>query len=453
MTTERQRNDGIRKVCDCPRRGWAKCAHPWHFAFKWANEHYRFSLEREVRRIVRGPDGKWRRDRATLGDPITSKTAAEGERDRLRAAIRDGTLQHVSSVAPLREMLTLTQLMETYRRRHVLVNRAGTAKNVTYMLNTIARVELERADGARLPFGDWLVADITTDVVEQFRQARHTAKAGVTGTNRHLELLRHLFGWATSAKRRLAAENPFLDGTQPTVKLAHEARRSRRLRGTEAADLVSVAGPHLAALITAALETGMRRGELLSLQWWQVRTSPRPELFLPSVKTKTLVDRVVPISTQLQQVLDSRRLGPDDEPHGPQAYVFGNDVGEQIKDVKRAWQTAVLKAHGHTPLWATKLKGDRTVRTGELAEESRALYAEIDLHFHDLRREAGSRWLDAGVPLHRIQRWLGHSNISQTSTYLMADAIDDTDAMQRFEEHRARLQRFATDSETGGEKR
>ena len=45
--------------------------------------------------------------------------------------------------------------------------------------------------------------------------------------------------------------------------------------------------------------------------------------------------------------------------------------------------------------------------------------AKIDgLHFHDLRREVGSRWMDAGVPLATIQRWLGHHNISQTSTYL-----------------------------------
>ena len=42
------------------------------------------------------------------------------------------------------------------------------------------------------------------------------------------------------------------------------------------------------------------------------------------------------------------------------------------------------------------------------------------MHFHDLRREAGSRWMDAGVLLHTIQKWLGHANISQTSTYLRA---------------------------------
>ena len=51
-------------------------------------------LDRVVRRLVKGGDGKWKRDRATMGDPITSKTKAEAERDRLRAAIRNGTIQH-----------------------------------------------------------------------------------------------------------------------------------------------------------------------------------------------------------------------------------------------------------------------------------------------------------------------------------------------------------------------
>ena len=60
--------------------------------------------------------------------------------------------------------------------------------------------------------------------------------------------------------------------------------------------------------------------------------------------------------------------------------------------------------------------------------------AEIDdLHFQDLRREAGSRWMDAGVPLATIQRWLGHHNISQTSTYLAATGGGDAAAMRAFE--------------------
>jgi integrase len=45
---------------------------------------------------------------------------------------------------------------------------------------------------------------------------------------------------------------------------------------------------------------------------------------------------------------------------------------------------------------------------------------EIDLHFHDLRHEAGSRKLEAGWPLHAVSRWLGHSKLTTTDTYLNA---------------------------------
>src|SRR5713226_2396652 len=42
------------------------------------------------------------------------------------------------------------------------------------------------------------------------------------------------------------------------------------------------------------------------------------------------------------------------------------------------------------------------------------------LHFHDLRHEAGSRKLEAGWPLHAVSRWLGHTKLTATDTYLNA---------------------------------
>jgi integrase len=46
----------------------------------------------------------------------------------------------------------------------------------------------------------------------------------------------------------------------------------------------------------------------------------------------------------------------------------------------------------------------------QLTPTSRAAYAAVGLHFHDLRREAGSRWLEGGVPLHKVRDRLGHAN-------------------------------------------
>jgi integrase len=100
-------------------------------------------------------------------------------------------------------------------------------------------------------------------------------------------------------------------------------------------------------------------------------------------------------------------------------YVFGDEIGEQIRDVKRAWQTAVLKAQGHGPTWVWA-KGRSKKGSGRLSPESQEAYRAINLHLHDLRHEAGSRPLEAGWPLHQVQHMLGHANIQQTSTYLDA---------------------------------
>jgi site-specific recombinase XerC len=68
---------------------------------------------------------------------------------------------------------------------------------------------------------------------------------------------------------------------------------------------------------------------------------------------------------------------------------------------------------------------------------------QIDLHFHDLRHEAGCRWLEAGWPIHHVQEMLGHANLSQTSTYLHAAEMGLQESMRRFDA--ARGQSVAND--------
>jgi integrase len=122
-------------------------------------------------------------------------------------------------------------------------------------------------------------------------------------------------------------------------------------------------------VVVAALETGCRRGELLSLQFWQIRFSSRAEIFLAASKTKTKRDRRVPMSSVLREILERRCLDPAGTPLPADGFVFGDEVGRRRKTIKDVWKIAVGRA---------KIDG---------------------LHFHDLRRECGSRWMDAGVPL------------------------------------------------------
>lgn len=102
-------------------------------------------------------------------------------------------------------------------------------------------------------------------------------------------------------------------------------------------------------------------------------------------------------------------LDPGGREYSPAQYVFGV-LGERVLNIKKAWETAVLRAYGHDPVW---------VRSG-LSTASPAQLEAVNLHFHDLRHEAGCRWLEQGWPIHHVQEMLGHANLSQTSTYLHA---------------------------------
>ena len=49
---------------------------------------------------------------------------------------------------------------------------------------------------------------------------------------------------------------------------------------------------------------------------------------LPARKTKTHDNRSIPVSSDLRAVLEMRRTDPTGQPLPPDAYVFGNGVGE-----------------------------------------------------------------------------------------------------------------------------
>jgi hypothetical protein len=61
----------------------------------------------------------------------------------------------------------------------------------------------------------------------------------------------------------------------------------------------------------------------------------------------------------------------------------------------------------------------------------------VNFRFHDLRREAGSRWIEGGMVLHEVRDFLGHTKVSQTDTYLGANADRLHEALKRFEAHQS----------------
>jgi hypothetical protein len=117
-------------------------------------------------------------------------------------------------------------------------------------------------------------------------------------------------------------------------------------------------------VIIAVLETCCREGEPLSLRWVDVSLA-RGELVLRAEHTKDREKRLIPISSRLRQVREMRRTDPDGR-HPPSAHVFGDQIGRRVGSVRRAWQTAVLRAHGHKPvwIWTKKKKKKKKSRCG-----------------------------------------------------------------------------------------
>lgn len=370
----RSKSDNVRKICGCAK--WKACAHPWYLDYQRDNVRYRDNLDQ------------------LTGRHAADFTAAKDEARRAIVAKLEG--RDPRDLQPSDDP-TVAQVMEDYGKRQDAGPRE--AEQVTPITTTVVMGKA---------FGTWRLSEVTSDVLEAF-QAERPLVAG----NRNLAMLRAMCRWAV--RKGLLAQTPFRVGNVTVVSLRSEAARTRRLHPGEAERLIEDAA-RLRDLIIAALETGCRMGELLSLQWSQVRFTPRAELFLPAQKTKAKRDRRIPISSVLRPVLEARRCDPAGELVGAGGYVFGDEVGRRSESLRSAVRACGLA-------WRRLC---------------RRLLID-DLHFHDLRREAGSRWMDAGVSLGTIQRWLGHANIAQTSTYLGASMGGDEQDMRAYEERIGRL--------------
>ncbi len=415
----RKLHDGIRKRCDCARRQWAKCVHPWHFGFHYGDREYRYSLDKVAR--ARGEQ------------PPTTKSDAAIWRDRLRSEIRAGRFvdPDAPAVAPPAPDVRLTfgDICAEYLKRHVQIptRRLRGRREMEILIAMMRRAEIHSANGAMIRLETKPVDAITRADVEAVRvwrrqeqaagNSRPGTKGGEVGTNRVLSRLRHVFSWAIAEGH--LTDTPFKRGPVSVVKLetSVEGARTRRLepsvtlpdgtvREGEETRLLKHAGPHLHALIIAALSTGCRLGELLSLQWLQIRRDEQGQarwLVLPAAKTKTAEARVIPVGPNLRAVLELCRHAPDGKEHPATAYMFGNEVGEPVKSIRTAWELTCERAR------------------------------ICDLHFHDLRREFASRLLESHADLHDVQMFLGHAAITTTSRYLQSTPVRLERALARLE--------------------
>ena len=377
---------GLYKICQHKDRARDRCEHPWWGSFRGT----RVSLARWADREFR------------------SKAEAGIALEAFRAAVRTGTFDPRGMAPPPEpSVLTFRQFAQVYKQRHVVAKGLSTANQLDYRLKPL----VER-------FGDVTLADIKTadidDFIADLKQPR--VVNGVAGrrlkpasVNRAVELLRHMLNWAVG--REYLDRTPFRRGTEVLIRLELEDNvRRRRIGPEEEAALLKVAAPLLRSMIIAALDTGMRRGEMLALCFADVDFSRRL-ITLRGATTKSGKTRVFPIgTTRLMAVLEWLRLDACGGCKADETPVFSNEVGEATKTFKRAWTLTVLKAHGIAPKW-------RTGTYKDLAPESQQQLQIIDLHWHDLRHEYASRLVERGVPLAQVRDLLGHASIVTTERY------------------------------------
>ena len=212
------------------------------------------------------------------------------------------------------------------------------------------------ADGAPRPYhidrlklllpywGDTQIGRITKAGAREYRAYRHKAKKNLSDTtvNRDLEALRHMLFWAVD-------EGILLTNPLSRVPMVRERRKPRvMLTVTEEDKLLAAAAPHLRSIIIAALDSGMRRGEILAERWEHVDFTRR-----------------------ILYVSKSRRK--------PEGIIFTFDK-QPISRIKTAWKGALRRA------------GLRYIR------------------FHDLRHAFNTRLLEVGVLKDIRKALMGHSS-------------------------------------------
>ncbi len=161
----------------------------------------------------------------------------------------------------------------------------------------------------------WRVAaDVTADSFETWR-ARQREKAEKT-LNEYLAAAHNLLNWMV--KRGRLQANPL--ATVGKVKTdGHKRVRRRALTYDEAVRLLAVAGVRR-PLYLAALTTGLRRNELLSMEWGDVHLEGgMARLHVRASTTKNRKDEVMPLGDEVAAEL--RRIRP--EGVGASVKVFG----------------------------------------------------------------------------------------------------------------------------------
>lgn len=241
-------------------------------------------------------------------------------------------------------------------------------------------------------FGGIRLADITYDRIAAFRLKRlntpthRNKQRSLANVHRALALLRAML--RTAERLQWIRRSCFSAGVRPLISQADEVRRERILSFVEEKKLLdaccTTSRIRLRAILICALDTGMRRGEMLKLQWSAVDFASRI-IRVEAFNTKTMRGRIVPISERLQDELIKLRA------------TFGNNGDDAL----------VFRIRDH--IW------------GSLQNALREAEIE-DFRLHDARHTFATRMIQGGMPIAEVARLLGHTTLAMTYRYTNLEA-------------------------------
>ena len=216
--------------------------------------------------------------------------------------------------------------------------------------------------------------NLTSTIISNFKTLR--LADGARTTRYDLALIRHCLEFARLEWGYYLPINPVDLVSKPKLNKPRDRRVSEydidRLMHALRETKVS----YLKPLILIALETGLRQGELIKLLWKDVDLDSR---LLKARDTKNGDDRVIPLSNKSLSILES--------------------LPRLDKAVFNASHSSLQNA------WKRLIK-----RSGL-----------IDLHFHDLRHEAISRFIERGLTIPEAASISGHKAQSMLLRYTHPD--------------------------------
>ena len=229
-------------------------------------------------------------------------------------------------------------------------------------------------------FGDKKLNEITASDIDIYKQRRLKDGRKLNTIVRDLVVVRHLFNYAYN-RRQFFGRNPVKDAGFPQVN----DKKERVLTAIEQDGLLKNCSPELGAVIRLALNTGMRRDEVLFLKWEWVNLQ-EGFITLPHTHSKSKKSRRVPVNPVVRQILMEASMGSGRPVEGTIFRISPTEHGA------RTWLQREFKQ-------ACRMAGID------------------DMRFHDLRHTAATRLVEAGIPLHAVAELLGHSSVRMTERY------------------------------------